>query len=436
MQKFIEPASEQLIAWRRDFHHYAEPKWTEFRTTALIAAHLQSLSVPVILGSELTVPGLGFSVPSMEDRRREMERAVRQGADPAIAERTEGLPGAAAVFDTGVPGPVTALRFDIDSLPFSETEDPGHRPNRLGFSSVNPGACHACGHDGHTAIGMGLAVWLAIHCSELCGKIKLIFQPGEEGGGGARGIVKRGHLDDVQYFFSGHVGLTHLDGTPVLSHQLIGGCKDFLDNRRYNIRYRGKAAHPCGDPQNGRNALLAACMAALGIHSIGPHGGGALRVNVGVLNGGLSRNTIADRAYMETETRGENDEVAEYGEMRLLQAARAAAEVYGVDCDIELVGKTTSAQADDAAIDIVMDCAKDIGWFTDLRPIGSVGGTDDASDMMRRVQENGGIGTYIGLGADFTSSFHDPRFDFDEGVLLPALTLFERIIQKLHGRRD
>lgn len=423
---------KQLVTWRRDFHKHAESKWREFRTSGIIAAHLERLGIPILLGEELMVRDMGFGVPDMETRKKEMERAVAQGADAALVEKMDGLPGVAGIIDTGKPGPVTALRFDIDSMPFDESTEESHRPVREGFASINRGCCHACGHDGHAAIGMAVAEWIAEHKEELSGVIKVIFQPAEEGGGGARGIVARGLLDDVHYFFGGHLGLTHLDGLPVESRQLIAGAKDFLDNRRYNVRYTGIAAHPCGDPQKGRNALLAGSAASLGIHSIAPHGQGQLRVNVGILRCGISRNTIAPNAYMEIEVRGDSDLVAEYGEQRMLQVVQSAAGLYDVDCEVELVGKTISAKADDAAIDIVMECVKNVPWFAECRPEGSVGGTDDASDMMRRVQENGGIGTYIGLGTTFPTSYHDPGFDFDEDVLLPSAELFEEIVKKIH----
>ena len=177
---------------------------------------------------------------------------------------------------------------------------------------------------------------------------------------------------------------------------------------------------------------MAGSAAALGIHSIAPHGQGQLRVNVGILKAGISRNTIAPNAYLEVEVRGDSDLVAEYGEQRMLQVAQSAAGLYDVTCEIELVGKTISAKSDDAAMDLVMECAKKVPWFKECWPEGSVGGTDDASDMMRRVQENGGIGTYIGLGTTFSTSYHDPKFDFNEEVLLPSVDLFVEIVKKIH----
>lgn len=107
-------------------------------------------------------------------------------------------------------GHVCALRFDIDALGVLEDENSCHRPAREGFASQCPGVMHACGHDGHTAIGLGVAEVLMNLRAQLHGTVKLIFQPAEEGVRGARAIVSKGHLDDVDYFVGTH--LAPLDG--------------------------------------------------------------------------------------------------------------------------------------------------------------------------------------------------------------------------------
>lgn len=422
---------ERIRMYRRDFHKYAEAKWAEFRTAAVVATRLRELGIETLLGDEISVKGYQFGYPGEEKIEAEIERAVAQGAERELVEKMNGLPGVVGIIDTGRPGPVVAFRFDIDALVTTESDDEGHFPRKEGFRSVNEGYCHACGHDGHTAIGLGVAEALMTEIDGLYGKVKLIFQPAEEGGGGARGIVARGMLDDVDYFFAAHVGLTKLDGLPLGSHGLICGVKDFLDSRRYTFRFIGKAAHPCGDPQVGKNALLAACSAALAIHGIAPHSEGMTRVNVGVLNAGTVRNAIAARASMEVEMRGENDTVAEYAERKALTAVRGAAMMYENELEIEHIGSTTSARSDDVAIALVQECAGSVGWFRDIHPVGSVGGSDDASEMLRQVQKNGGIGTYMGLGANFAASFHNSAFDFDEAVLMPGVALLVGIVEKL-----
>ncbi len=421
---------KELVELRRDFHKFAESKWREFRTASKVVDYLAEIGMPYYIGEEISVKGMGFSYPDDETLKADIERAISQGANRETVNKMAGMPGVIGVLDTGKAGPIIAMRFDIDSLPFSELQEEGHIPYDGGYASVNEGCCHACGHDGHTAIGMVLAKLIMSKKDELCGKIKLIFQPGEEGGGGARGIVARGWLDDVTHLFVPHIGLTRMDGTPVLNNTIICGAGDFLDNRRYNVYYKGKASHPCGDPHNGKNALLAACSATMGIHSIPAHNNAPVFMYVGVLNSGHARNAVPSEAYMELEIRGANDLVADYGEKAVLNVVESAARMYGVESEVVLVGKTSSASCDEAAIDIIKEAAEEVAWFETIERYGILGGTDDAAEMMRKVQEHGGIAAYCGVGSDFTSSFHDRGFTFDEAVLAPTTELFYEIIKK------
>ncbi len=94
-------------------------------------------------------------------------------------------------------GPVVGLRFDIDAVDINECQDPGHRPVREGFVSINDDAAHACGHDGHAAVGLGVAEVLMAVRDEIEGTVKLVFQPAEEGVRGAKAMVSAGVVDDV-----------------------------------------------------------------------------------------------------------------------------------------------------------------------------------------------------------------------------------------------
>ena len=422
---------KELIFYRRNFHKYAETKWREFRTSSKVAEILSELGLKVQLGEDIISKDSIFSYPSREEITLEIKRAIKQGGDEKLIKKMNRLTGVVGTIETKEEGPTVAFRFDMDALATTESNEDSHFPKKEGFRSVNEGYCHACGHDGHTAIGLGVAKRLISIKNELSGKIKLIFQPSEEGGGGARGIVNKGVLDDVDYFFAAHIGLTKLNGLPLKSRGIICGVKDFLDNRRYNVNFKGKPAHPCGDPHIGKNALLAASTAALNIHAIAPHSEGKLRVNVGMLKAGVSRNTIAPNAYMELEIRGENEIVASYGEDKMLSIIKGTALTYQLDYSIEHIGSTHSAESNDKAINLVLNCAKEIPWFNEFELIGSVGGTDDASEMLRKVQENGGFGSYIGLGSDFAAGFHHNSFDFDEAVMLPSVQLFVKIAQNL-----
>ena len=152
----------QLTEYRREFHKYPENGWREFRTSARVAEILTGMGYDVAMGPDVIEPG-SVGEPerlSEEQIRQEMERAVRQGADPAFVKRTQGWPGVMAVLDTGREGPVSAMRFEMDCLPYDEPQRPGYRPCDEGYLSCNPQSVHACGHDGHTAIGLGIAAEL------------------------------------------------------------------------------------------------------------------------------------------------------------------------------------------------------------------------------------------------------------------------------------
>jgi len=101
-------------------------------------------------------------------------------------------------------GPTIAFRADMDALELHETDDPDHLPNKLGFRSRNEGRMHACGHDVHTAILIGLGKVLHKHRDKIRGKIRLLFQPGEEGYNGARRMIDEGHLKGVDHVFALH----------------------------------------------------------------------------------------------------------------------------------------------------------------------------------------------------------------------------------------
>lgn len=117
-----------------------------------------------------------------------------------------GKTGIVAVLDSGKVGKTIAFRFDMDANDLDEAQDDKHLPYQEGFASRHEHAMHGCGHDGHVAVGLAVAELLAKHKDELIGKVKLIFQPAEEGVRGAYAMVKAGVVDDVDYFFSGHLG--------------------------------------------------------------------------------------------------------------------------------------------------------------------------------------------------------------------------------------
>lgn len=424
----------QLTEYRREFHKYPENGWREFRTSARVAEILTGMGYDVAMGPDVIEPG-SVGEPerlSEEQIRQEMERAVRQGADPAFVERTQGWPGVMAVLDTGREGPVSAMRFEMDCLPYDEPQRPGYRPCDEGYLSCNPQSVHACGHDGHTAIGLGIAAELMKRKGELKGKIKLFFQPAEETFYGAQSIVDKGHLDDVMNFIAVHIALS-AENKPLPSHTVACGCRDFLSDRQLDVYLEGKAAHPCGASQEGKNALLAACSATLNIHSIAPHEEGLCRVNVGEIHAGVCANTIAPDAMMRIEYRGQKPAISEYAGQRIFDILEGTAKAYDLKYHYVDYGEVPAGASDYAMMEVVQRAAQKVPWFQTVYFEGNVGGTDDAAVMLTKVQQNGGIGSYVGIGADTTGPVHNPEFDFDEDCLQAAVDVCVYALEELHG---
>ena len=423
----------QFIEYRREFHHYPELGWREMRTSARVAEILEGMGYRCLMGDEVVkVESIDFEMLSDEEKKAEMERAVAQGANPDYVKRTNGYPGVICELDTGKEGPVTAFRFDIDCLPYDEPQKEGFRPFDEGYISCNAGCVHACGHDAHTAIGLGLAYELMQRKDKLKGKMRIIFQPAEEAYNGAHSIVDKGHLDDVKNFISVHMALT-AEGWPLPSNTIACGCKDFLSDYQIDVTFHGKAAHPCGASQEGKNALLAACTAALNLHAIAPHEEGLCRVNVGILNAGVVANTIAPNAFMSVEYRGQTRTIADYARKRVFDILDGAAKAYDMEYTYVDFGEIPAAKSSDEIMEVVERAAKKVSWFEKVYFEGNVGGTDDASVMINKVQDNGGIATYVGIGCDTTQTLHNAEFDLDENSIPAAIEMLTYATEELNG---
>lgn len=413
-----------MVQVRRDLHIYAEPGWSEFRTSSIVADELSRLGYRIMMGKEIIEE---TAVMGRDEKiiPGQIRRAMDQGAKQKWLDRMDGFTGVVGILDTDKPGPVISLRFDIDAVEVNEVKDDKHRPFKEGFSSVNPGAMHACGHDGHTAMGLGLAHVLMEKKEELCGKVKLIFQPAEEGVRGAKAIVEKGLIDDSDHFIALHLGM----GLP--TGKIIGGSSGFLCTTKFDVEYHGRSAHAGAAPNEGHNALLAASTAALNMHAIAPHKDGVSRINVGILRAGVGRNVVPPSALMKVETRGENEEIASYMFQKASAIVASSASMYETEYTLAKMGESITASSDKELVDTVTGVASEIEDFDQVEKYARLGGSDDAAWMMKRVQEKGGRSTYIMLGSDIAAGHHNEFFDFDESALSLGVKLLSRIIGKL-----
>ena len=412
---------DDLVAQRRDFHKYAEPGWFEMRTSSIIARKLTELGYEVLVGDQVCKKEARMGVPSDEELEAQYERAAAQGADPEFLPYTKGgMTGVVGILRCGE-GPTVAMRFDIDALGVFEEKDPSHRPSREGFASVNEGFMHACGHDGHATIGLGVAKVLMSIKDSLHGTIKLIFQPAEEGVRGAKSIVENGHLDGVDYLIGSHVSDKAEDDPAVV----IPGSHGSLATTKYDVYFHGVSAHAGGSPEIGKNVMLAVGTAILNLYAIPRNSNGTSRVNVGTVVAGSGRNVIADVAKMEIEVRGETTEINQFMEDYAKNIIEGAAKMHGCTCEMKLMGAAYSLNSDGELMDRIKRlCEEKLQLPVSNVTSSKNGGSEDVSYMMRRVQEQGGQATFMRALTTMAAPGHNRRFDFDEQVLPNAVKIF------------
>ena len=425
--KKVDALADRIVEYRRDFHRYAESGWTEFRTASLVARRLSALGLSVRAGPSVLRDEDRMGVPLPTVLESHWRRAREQGGNPEFLDVVRG--GFTGVVGTlgGKEGPVVGVRFDMDAVDITEDISPSHRPAQEGFASINTGAMHACGHDGHTAIGLGVAEVLASCQEALHGTVKLIFQPAEEGVRGAKAMVGAGVVDDVDYL----LGLHLYSGWKV--GEIDPGRSNYLATSKFDVVFTGAPAHAGGRPQEGKNALLAAATAVLNLHAIPRHKEGPTRINVGRLVAGTGRNVICPNAHLVVETRGATTELNEYMVASATRVLKAAAAMYDCSLEIMAMGGAQSGSSDASFASRIETIALGMGEFS-IRSPEHGGGSEDFTYMMQRVQERGGVATNIGLGADLGGwGHHTADFDFDERALGMAIRLLCTVVLDLLG---
>ena len=409
----------ELVTLRRDLHKHAETGWLEMRTSSLVARRLKDLGYKVLVGEDVCLKEARMGVPEEAVLEANYARAAAQGADPEFLPYTKGgMTGVIGILECGE-GPVVAMRFDIDALGVFEAEDMEHRPHAEGFASVNNGFMHACGHDGHTVIGLGVAKVLMGMKDSLRGTVKLIFQPAEEGVRGAKSIVEKGHLDDVDFFLGNHIsGRSEKTGDA----DVICGMYKSLATTKLDVVYTGKAAHAGAAPHLGKNALLAAASAVVNLNAIPRHGNGATRINVGTLHAGSGRNVIADEAKMELEIRGDNTAINDYMTDYAMKILENTAEMFGCTSQIKLMGAAEALCSDKVLADRVGRVSEKLGLKACEVQVNT--GSEDISYMMNRVSSRGGQSVFFRTLTKISGSSHNRYYDFGEDVIANAVEVF------------
>jgi aminobenzoyl-glutamate utilization protein A len=413
---------EEMVELRRDFHRHAEPAFLEIRTSSLITTRLRELGVAVRRGKEvMRIDGVA-AYPGEASRQDTLARAIANGADPELATQaaTDGT-AVVAEIEGSRPGPTWGIRCDIDALPLTEATDDDHGPAARGFA-CQTGAMHACGHDGHAVIGLALAERLADR--DFPGRVRILFQPAEEGGRGAAAMIAAGAVADVDRFVAVHLGF----GAPVGS--VFGGCVGLLATNKLRATFTGEAAHAAASPEMGRNALVGAATAVLNVMALPRYSTADTRVNVGTLHAGDNVNIVPAHAELTLEVRATDEGVCDDLTERVLTVVRGAAAMHSLAADIERTGGSTTMRCDQQLIDAIVAIATAEYGAERATPVRSGGGSDDASLFARDVQQRGGLATYMAVGGGNRAPHHNPYFDIDERSIPVAVDVLDRLIRR------
>lgn len=365
-------------ALRRDFHMHPEIGFQEVRTSGIIARELRELGLEVSTGIAKT--------------------------------------GVIGLIEGAKPGPVIMLRFDIDALPIQEETG-------AEYASQNPGLMHACGHDGHAAIGLTVAKLLHARREEFGGTIKLVFQPAEEGMGGAQTMVKEGTMESPAPLRS--LGLHIWNGKPlgwvgIAAGPVMAGASSF------KITVRGKGGHGA-IPHLSIDPVLASAQIITALQSIVSRNVDAQKaavVTIASIHGGDAFNVIPPHVEMLGTIRFFEMEVGEMVHRRFNEIVHGIAAAMQCQAEIEISEITPPVINDAATTENVLRAARVVfpAENPDTSPYVTMGSEDFAFFQQKAP------GTYFFVGSNNESrglnfGHHHPKFDFDEEVLVRGSAL-------------
>lgn len=386
IQQLVADQKDRIVKLRRDLHRIPETAYTEKKTSAYVANYLNSLELEVKTG---------------------------------IARY-----GVVGLMKTGRPGPTLMIRADMDALPLKENTG-------LAFASEHEGVMHACGHDAHMAMVLGAATVFTKIKDELAGHIKFLFQPAEEGPGGAKPMVEAGVMESptVDYCIACHMWPDIAEGTIGVRPGPFMAAMD-----RFDIKIKGKGGH---------GAMPHVCVDAL---EVGTQVVNALQrivsrqmdpldptvVTVGTFHAGTAFNIIPAEAELSGTTRTFNPDIWNTWEARIEKVVRHVCESMGSDFEIKYSQGYPVTINDESMAEIVRRCAgKVVGEDRVVVPQKTMGGEDFAFYM----QKSKGCYFALGVGREAAASVHNPAFDFNEDVMLLGVQTHCRIGLELLGRQ-
>ena len=389
LDRDISPLVADMTAWRRHFHQHPELGFEEVQTSAFVADRLRAWGIETHVG----IGGTGVV-------------GVIRG-------------------DAG-PGPGIGLRADMDALPIDEQ---GHAPHR----SSRPGLMHACGHDGHTAMLLGAAQVLAGR-RDFAGTVHLIFQPAEEGLGGAPAMIADGLFDR---FACETVFALHNAPPLSLGTAAVHTGPACAGAARFAVEVHGRGGH-AATPHLTASPLSAAANLVPLIESVPgrrTQASGMAVMTVAAINGGGAFNVIPDSVTLTGTARAFDASTMQALEAELRRRCAGVSLAYDVSCEVtfDLLFPATANDAGEAAI--AAAALNDIlGADAVIRDMPPVTGSEDFAYMLERLP-----GAYVLLGtgiSEDTPMLHSPDYDFEDRLLPIGASFFLRMVDlKLGVRR-
>ncbi|MEA1673737.1 amidohydrolase [Nitrospirillum sp. BR 11163] len=394
----------KIIAWRRDIHEHPELGNQETRTAALVAKHLKSLGLEVRTGVAKT--------------------------------------GVVAVLKGGKPGPVVALRADMDALPVVEQVDvPFASKVKTQYNGQEVGVMHACGHDTHVAMLMGVAEVLAGMKDQLPGTVKFIFQPAEEGlakgeVGGAEQMLKEGAFENPKpdAVFGVHVISTlHAGDVGYRPGPFMAAADEFV------ITVHGKQSHGAL-PWTGVDPIVTASQIVLGMQTIESRQMEVIKepsiLSVGSIHGGNRNNIIPDTVTLNGTIRTFDEGMRDDIDKRLRRTVAGIADAAGATADVDIIkGYPVTINNPELTAKIVPTLQR-VAGKDHVKLIDKVTPSEDFSFY---EQQAPGVYLFVGItppGTELSkaASNHSPKFFVDEsGLIVGARTLAHLTVDYLYG---
>jgi amidohydrolase len=373
---------DEITTWRRDLHENPELLYDVHRTAAVVAEKLKAF------GCDEVVTGIG-----------------KTGVVGVIRGRNTGS------------GRVIGLRADMDALPIEEITG-------LQYASKIPGKMHACGHDGHTAMLLGAAKYLA-DTRNFNGTAIVIFQPAEEGGAGGKAMVDDGMMNrwGVQEVY----GMHNAPGLPVGQFATRKGAllaaSDF-----FTIDIEGKGSH-AAEPHKGVDTLVVGANILLALQSIVARNLDPLKsgvVTVGSFKGGNAANVIPQKVQMLGTVRTLLPDVRDLLEKRVIEVTEGIAHAYGAEAKVDYQRNYPITSNHDKETDFAVMVAREVAGNDKVEPnITPIMGGEDFSFMLEARP-----GNMIWIGNGDTAACHHPAYDFNDAAIPHGVSYWARLVEK------